>query len=153
VGKAEMAVTYSSSSTEVTVTTTGQGSLVNGHCSVIYNENFKDVISWQFPVIITVTPMGPSNGVYISSSDYNGFSVSENNAGTSNVTFSFIAVGRRSGYENPELPAEVIASDFESNMTEGLHNDADRETDGKGLYYQDGALLLGHSASMKQKTK
>jgi hypothetical protein len=153
VGKAERAVTYSSSSTEVTVTTAGQGNLVNGHCSVIYSENFKDVISLKVPVIITVTPMGPSNGVYILSSDDNGFSIAENNDGHSNVTFSFIAIGRRAGYENPQLPAEVIASDFESNMTVGLHNDADRATNGKGLYYQNGSLRLGQSASMMQHSK
>jgi hypothetical protein len=66
VGKAERAATYSSASTEVTVSVTGQGKLINGHGSVIFDENFRDVITEDFPVIITVTPLGPSNGVYIS---------------------------------------------------------------------------------------
>jgi hypothetical protein len=153
VGESERAIIYSGSSTEVTVMTCGQGSLVNGQCSVIYDNNFKKVVSQQIPVIITVTPMGPSNGVYISSSSIDGFSVTENNAGNSNVTFSYIAVGRRAGYENPHLPAEVLASDFESNMTDGLHNDADNATDGKGLNYQDGMLRLGHPAAMMQHSK
>jgi hypothetical protein len=153
VGEAERAVVYSSSSTDVTIITSGQGSLVNGHCSVIFDKNFRKVLSNQIPVNITVTPTGPSNGVYISTSDENGFSVTENNEGRSNVNFSYIVIGRRAGYENPQLPVEVLSSDFESTMKEGLHNDADLATYGKGLHYQDGSLKLGHSASMMKNSK
>jgi len=153
VGKAVRAVTYSNSSTDVTIMTTGQGKLVNGQCSIIFDENFRNVISDQIPAIITVTPLGPSHGVYISSINPDGFSIIENEDGISNADFLYIAVGRRAGYEDPKLPAEVVASDFESNMTEGLHNDADITTNGKGLFYQSGSLRLGQSASMMQNSK
>jgi hypothetical protein len=152
VGEYERAALFTNTSTEVTVMTSGQGSLVNGRGSILFDENFKKVISTQTPVIITVTPMGPSNGVYISSSDQEGFAITENNDGNSNVIFSYIAIGTRAGYENPQLPDEVLASDFESNIIQGLHNDAETATNGKGLYYQDGRLMMGQSPDLTRNT-
>lgn len=151
IGEPEKAVLFANTSTDVTVMTSGVGSLSNGHCSIHFDNNFKKVISGEIPLVITVTPMGPSNGVYISSSNINGFIVSENNGGTSNITFSFIAVGRRAGYENPQLPADIVASDFETNMMQGVHKDADNSTEGKGLYYGDGRLQVGHPPSSMVK--
>jgi hypothetical protein len=153
VGERERAVTYSSSSTEATVSVAGQGTLVNGQGTIIFDDNFIKVISARIPVIITVTPLGPTNGVYISSSNEAGFIVAENNGGSSNVSFYYMAVGRRAGYENPKLPAEVVSSDFASKMTEGLHNDADITTDGKGLYYRGDMLYSGKSSSMMKPVK
>ena len=66
--------------------------------------------------------------------------------------FSFIAIGTRAGYENPQLPHEVIASDFESTIMQGLHNDAETTTNGKGLYYQDGRLMVGQSPDLTRNT-
>lgn len=147
IGEPEKAVLYTNTSTDVTVMTSGMGNLINGQCNIPFDNNFKKVLSRQMPVIITITPMGPSNGIYISASGNDGFTVVENNGGITNVSFSFIAVGRRSGYENPQLPADIVAADFESNMMQGLHNDSDNSTDGKGLYHRDGRIQVGHPPS------
>jgi hypothetical protein len=151
VGEPQKAVLYTNTSTDVTVMTSGMGSLSNGQCSVNFDNNFKKVISAQIPVVITITPMGPSNGLYISSSGHDGFTVTENYGGTSTTSFSFIALGRRAGYENPQVPSDIVATDFESTMIQGLHNDADISTDGKGLYYRNGRLQAGLTPSSMGK--
>jgi hypothetical protein len=153
VGESERAVLFTNTSAEVTVMTSGQGNLVSGQSSIVFDQNFRKVISGQAPVIITVTPMGPSNGVYISSSDNNGFTITENNNGNSHVAFNYIAVARRAGYENPQIPEEIAATEFESLIAQGLHDDSDARTDGKGLYYQDGKLHSGQSPASLMKSR
>lgn len=142
-GKSERAVTYSASSPDVTIMTSGQGRLLDGSSSVSFDQTFTDVISDKVPVIITVTPLGQTRGVYISESDSHGFTLKENDAGRSNADFFYIAIGRRAGYEDPVLPADVLASDFETKISEGLHNDVDTKNNGKGLFYQNGKLYKG----------
>jgi hypothetical protein len=38
---------------------------------------------------------------------------------------------------------EVVSSDYVDKLSRGLHNDADTETDGEGLYYENGQLYVG----------
>jgi hypothetical protein len=147
----ERAVLYSCSSNDVTVMISGQGNLVNGHCYIKFDDRFTKVVSNRNPLVITVTPMGPTNGVYIASSDHNGFTVSENNNGRSTTSLSYIVVGKRAGYENPELAEEVISTEFEKMMSRGLHNDSDLSTQGEGLYYQDGRLMTGQAPGSQNR--
>ena len=58
--------TFTSTSTTVNITTMGTGELVNGKATIRYDENFSNSISDKYQVNITVTPMGNSNGVYVS---------------------------------------------------------------------------------------
>ena len=103
---------------------------------------------------MTVTPTGNSNGVYVSEVTKNGFTVTENNSGNSNVNFSFIVIGRRAGYENPQLPAEVISKDYTNKLARGLHNDNDTNTNGEGLYYENGNLNVGiHPSTLPDPNK
>jgi hypothetical protein len=136
-------VLYTNVSTDVTVQTSGFSTLSKGVCRIEFDDDFKRVVSPDVPVIVTVTPTGNSNGVYVSEVTKDGFTVMENNGGKSNVTVTFIAIGRRTGYEDPQLPAEVVSSDYVEKLSRGLHNDADIKTDAEGLYYQDGQLIVG----------
>jgi len=142
-----MNVLYTNVSTDVTVLTSGYVTLSAGRCNITFDDNFSSVVSDEIPIVVTVTPMGQSEGVYISQVDNNGFSIIENNDARSNVQVSFIAIGRRAGYENPQLPAEVIAANYTDKISRGLHNDADTETDGEGLYYENGKLNVGQHYS------
>jgi hypothetical protein len=72
-----------------------------------------------------------------------GFTVMENNAGKNSVEVAFIAIGRRAGYENPQLPEEVVLADYVEKLSRGLHNDADTRGYGEGVYFQDGELIVG----------
>lgn len=134
---------YTNVSTDATVQTSGYAYLIDGNCSVSFDKAFTDAVSSSEPVIVTVTPLGNSNGVYLSNVTKNSFTIAENNGGKSDVIVSYIAIGKRAGYENPQLPQEVIASDYLEILSKGLHNDADTETDGEGLYFKDGQVYNG----------
>ncbi|MBK7174699.1 MAG: hypothetical protein IPH84_16050, partial [Bacteroidales bacterium] len=55
--------------------------------SVSFDPAFSSAISKESPVIITITPTGKSNGVYLSESSSSGFTVIENNDGKSSIAF------------------------------------------------------------------
>jgi len=147
-------VLFTNVSTDVTIQTSGYATLSNGKVSISFDPAFAATVSKESPVVITVTPMGNSNGVYLSEVSKNGFSVVENNDGQSSVTVSFIAIGKRAGYEHPNLSQEVIDAGYTINMARGLHNDADTKTNGEGLYYANGQLVVGvHPSLMPDPNK
>jgi hypothetical protein len=136
-------VLFTNVSTEVTVQTSGYATLSDGKASIAFDPAFIASVSSETPVVVTVTPTGNSNGVYLSGISKNGFSVVENNNGKSSVTVSFIAIGKRAGYEHPNLPKDVIDAGYTGIIARGLHNDADTKTKGEGLYYENGLLIVG----------
>lgn len=58
------------------------------------------------------------------------------------ISFTYIAIGRRKGYENPQPAAEVISDDYTDKLSKGLRNDNDRSNSGERLYYKDGQLVI-----------
>ncbi|MBK7172762.1 MAG: hypothetical protein IPH84_05925 [Bacteroidales bacterium] len=70
----------------------------------------------DIPVVVTVTLVGSPNWVYLSKVSEKGFSIAEGNEGKSSAKVSFIAIGRRAGYEHPILPVEVIESSYTQNL-------------------------------------
>jgi hypothetical protein len=142
-----MAVLYTNVSTDVTVQTSGFSTLSKGVSYIKFDDDFKEVASSKVPIVVTVTPTGDCNGVHVAEVTKDGFTVVENNAGKSDVTVAFIAIGRRVGHENPRLPAEVISSDYVDRLSRGLHNDAHAERDGEGLYFESGRLYVGRHPS------
>ena len=136
-------VMYTLVSTEMTVQTYGIGQLQNGKSSISFDDAFANVVSANEPIIVTVTPIGKSEWVYLEKVDGSGFTVLENNEGKSNVQFSWIAIGKRKGFENMSLPADVIAADYNEKIHRGLSNDNDNTINGEGLYYQNGMLHNG----------
>jgi hypothetical protein len=147
-------VLYTNVSTHATVQTSGYASLTNGKSNIAFDEVFANAVSSETPIVVTVTPVGNSNGVYLAEVSNTGFKVIENNGGKSNVTITYIAIGKRAGYENPQLPQEVIDVEYTSKLARGLHNDGDMETDGEGLYYENGKLIVGiHPSTLPDKNK
>jgi hypothetical protein len=60
----------------------------------------------------------------------------------------------RAGYERPNLPQNIIDKGYTAKMARGLHNDADIQTNGEGLYYQNGKLSLGiHEPTLPDSNK
>jgi hypothetical protein len=136
-------VLFTNVSSDVTVQTSGYSTLSGGKVSITFDPAFAASVSSETPVVVTVTPTGNSNGVYLSDVSKNGFTVVENNNGMSNVTVSFIAIGKRAGYEHPNLSGEVIDAAYTGKISRGLHNDSDTQTNGEGLYYENGQLTVG----------
>lgn len=147
-------VLYTNVSTDVTVQTSGVATLSNGRANIAFDPSFAAAVSSESPVIVTVTPIGNSNGVYLAEVSGTGFSVVENNTGKSNITVNYIAIGKRAGYEHPGIAGEVIDAAYTRNMARGLHNDANTQTSGEGLYYENGRLIVGvHPSVMTDPDK
>jgi len=124
----------------------GTARLESGRANVSFDDVFVSKLNGNAPTVV-VTPMGPSNQLYVAEVDATGFSVVENH-GTSDVRFNWIAIAKHKGYENPQLPAEVIAYDYNEKISRGLHNDSDIRTDGEGLYFENGDLIVGVHPSL-----
>jgi len=105
----------------VDIYTSGVSEMHNGQATVTFPASFASMVSKNVPIVVTATPMGPAP-IYLSSSDNKGFAVAAVDAKAS-VKFSWIAVGRRAGYEtNPDVPAELARTDFDSKM-DGVMSD------------------------------
>ena len=115
---------YASSAMKVEISNRGKNTLANGQKYVAFDEEFKKVITANpEELTITVSPMGNSNGIYISNYDQNGFTVVENNNGNSNVQFTWIAIGTRKDYETMDHDAQILSNDFDQKMNGVMFND------------------------------
>ncbi len=121
-------------STNVDVYASGVAELQNGLSSVTFPESFSKLVSRNVPVVVTVTALGPTP-VYLTRSDADGFSAAAVD-GKASVKFSWIAVGRRAGYEqNPVVPEELTRADFDSNIEQVMHNENDTTTKGLPMWF------------------
>jgi hypothetical protein len=145
---------YTYVSTDVSVQTSGYATLSNGKASIAFDPAFEASVSSESPIIVTVTPTGNSNGVYLATVSKSGFTVVENNDGKNTVTVNYIAVGKRAGYENPGLAKEVMDGSYTRNMARGLQNDAETKSKSEGLYYEDGKIVVGiHPSALPDPDK
>jgi hypothetical protein len=148
VGRDTMAVLYTNVSLDATVIGSGVGRLVGGSARIRFDEAFAELISETEPIIITVTPIGDCNGINLMTSTNEGFTVAEANSGTNSAQFNWIAIAKRKGHERPQLPREVVAVDYNDKIYRGLNNDSDTRTDGEGLYFENGDLIVGVHESL-----
>lgn len=128
-------ITYSATSTEVDVTTRGTGKLSNGGSYISFKDAFKNSISPNEGINITITPTAETNGVYVSKVTNDGFYVKENLSGRSNATFNWTAIGTRKGYENGvEISDTVLSNNFDKNIDGVMYNDGNKD-EGTPIYY------------------
>ena len=147
-------VLYTNVSTDVTVQTSGTATLSGGKAFIEFDPAFAASVSSEESIVVTVTPTGNSNGVYLAEVSKAGFSVVENNAGKSNVRVNYIAIGKRAGYEHPTLSQDVIDPVYTKNLARGLHDDGDLQTNGEGLYHENGKLVVGvHPSTLPDPSK
>ncbi|HBD25485.1 hypothetical protein [Flavobacterium sp.] len=132
---AQRTISYTATSTEVDVTTRGVGKLSNGESYITFKEAFKNLVSNNEAINITVTPTGETNGVYISKVTNDGFYIKENKNGKSNASFNWTAIGTRKGYENGvEISDTVLSNNFDKNMNGVMNNDGGKE-EGTPIYF------------------
>ena len=125
--------TYSTSSTEASVYKKGTQQLSNGIAFIAFEENFSELLG-ETPVV-TVTPMGECNGVFIVDVSTKGFTVKELNGGNSNAQISWIAMGNRIDAGNTEVPAFITEPTFDENLENVLFNDSNKEQSGQGIWW------------------
>ena len=125
----------------------------NGTVFVPFSQKYKNLVSSKSPIIVTATPNGPTNGVYISSVSKEGFTIVENNKGTSSVQVTWIAIGTKAGYEEVEISPEILSSDYDKNMDGVMSNDSNPAGNGTPIWW-DGKKVRHDEqpASLKQKT-
>jgi hypothetical protein len=126
---------FMSTSLKPEVTVNGKVTLTNGKVFVRFDKDFQQIISNIDDVIITASPQGKSNGVYIDSISKNGFWIMENNNGVSNIKISWIAVTKIKGEENPDIPKELLADDFDVKMNGVMFNDNNKEDTSQSLWW------------------
>lgn len=115
------------------LTSKGKISLVNGQATVTFDSKLIELCDLN-SLVITATPMGNCNGVYIDDITENGFAIKEINNGSHNVSISFIISGTlKQATEFTE--AEILNKQYETNMNGVMHNDYDTETDGTPIWY------------------
>jgi hypothetical protein len=134
--------TYMATSTTVDIYTSGIGEMRNGEAIIQFSPSFTNAISPDVPVVVTVTPMGPcENQIYLEMVNNTGFTVKESNNGKSSVRFSWIAIGRRAGYErNPEIPAELTRKDFDAKMDKVMFDENNTRESAQPVWF-DGTTL------------
>ncbi|UOK42598.1 MULTISPECIES: hypothetical protein [Flavobacterium] len=134
-GNSERTISYTAASTTVDVTTRGTGKLTNGEAYITFKDAFKKLVSKNEGINVTVTPTSETNGVYVSRVSSDGFYIKENQRGTSNATFNWVAIGTKAGYENGiEISKTILAQDFDKNMDGVMTTDGSGK-EGKPIYF------------------
>jgi len=122
---------YTVTSTESVVYKKGKITLNNGTARVSFDENYKNLLG-EVPVV-TITPMGQCNGLYIESIDKDGFVIKELNNGASTISVSWIAVGNRIDATNT-IPESVLDKNFDANINEVMFNENNKEQNAKAIW-------------------
>jgi hypothetical protein len=129
----KMVPAYATTSTEAIVYKKGTIQLTNGTAYVAFDENYVALLG-EAPVV-TSSPMGECNGIYVTNVTKNGFTVKELNGGTSTVEISWIAAGNRVDANVTEVPEFLKDASFDGNIERVLHNDGNKEQDGEGFWW------------------
>ena len=151
-GAAKTAV-YAVTSIDATIYSKGTAQLVNGEAFIAFNSNYKALLG-ENPVV-TVSPNGNCNGVYIASVDKNGFTVREMNNGNSSVALSWIAVGNRIDNRMEEATKMVSDPSFNRNIQQVLFDDGNKDTNGTAIWWDGTSIQFGtlpaHMAKVARK--
>jgi hypothetical protein len=99
---------YAALESEPTIEDNGEQTLVNGVARVSLDPKFANVIDASRPYIVTVTPEGDCNGLYVTGRSIHGFVVRELRGGTSNVGFGYRIVANQYGTNATRLPMSDV---------------------------------------------
>ena len=133
---------YTVTSTESVIYKKGKITLQNGSARVAFETNYVNLLG-DIPVV-TVSPMGNCNGLYIESVDANGFTIKELNNGSSNVSVSWIAVGDRIDANNHPANADVLDATFNDNINGVLFNENNKNQNAKAIWSNGKKIEFGN---------
>ena len=136
----EMIPAYAVTSTEAVIYKKGRAQMVNGTATISFDSNYSNLLG-ESP-IVTITPMGQCNGVYIESVTKNGFTIRELNAGNSSAEIAWIAVGDRVDAKSTEVPSFIKDRSFDQKMDKVMFNDGNTTQSGEGLWWDGTTLQL-----------
>jgi uncharacterized protein with beta-barrel porin domain len=149
---AEKTPVYAVTSVDATIYSKGNIQLVNGTAYVAFDNNYKNLLG-ETPVV-TVSPNGNCNGLYIASVDKNGFTVKELNNGSNTVAISWIAVGNRIDNRMEEATRIVSGANFDRNVEQVLFDDGNKDAKGSAIWWDGEKIQFGnlptHLATVKR---
>jgi len=151
-GTSTKTVTYVPVSASPEIYLHGTGKLTGGKAVINFDKKYQAIISDKVPVTVTVTPIGETAGLHLESMKSSGFSVAENGKGKGNISFTWIAVAVRKGYENPENPKEVLSSEFDKKLDGFLFNENDTKNSGQPMWW-DGKTIRYDALPKKEEQK
>jgi hypothetical protein len=102
-------LTYTPRTAEPTLSDDGEARLANGETRVQLDPSFANVMDERHTYLVTVTPEGPTHGLYVAQRDAHGFVVRENPPAASSATFTYHIVARPYGVQSRRLPSVAIA--------------------------------------------
>ncbi|WP_341900691.1 hypothetical protein [Fluviicola taffensis] len=142
---------YAVTSVDAKIYNNGTAELVNGEAYIAFDENYKALLGDK--PVVTVTPNGDCNGVYIASVDKNGFRIKEMNNGNSTVNISWISVGNRIDNRMEEATRIVSASGFDRSIQQVLVSDSNLETTSDGIWWDGQTIRFGKIPAHLTTTK
>lgn len=95
---------FNAVASEPTIEDNGEGALVNGNAYVPLDPKFANVIAQDSSYLVTVTPEGDCNGLFVTQRTSSGFVVRELHGGRSSVDFAYRIVAHRYGIATTRLP-------------------------------------------------
>ncbi|HEY7992998.1 MAG TPA: hypothetical protein VID24_02160 [Candidatus Eremiobacteraceae bacterium] len=99
---------YAPTETEPTIEDNGEAALVDGVANVEMDQKFVNVIDPAKEYLVSVTPEGDCEGLFVASRGPNGFVVRELRHGHHSLSFEYRIVAKRSGVDAPRLPMTDI---------------------------------------------
>ncbi|MCF6185417.1 MAG: hypothetical protein L3J56_12510, partial [Bacteroidales bacterium] len=151
-GTPEKTVTYVPVSASPEIYLHGTGKLTSGKAVINFDKKYRSIISDKVPVTVTVTPIGETPGLHLESMKSYGFSVAENGKGKGNISFTWIAVAVRKGYENPDNPKEVLSADFDKKLNGFMFNENNTKNSGQPMWW-DGKSIRYDAVPKKEEHK
>lgn len=119
----ERVASYMVTSMQPEVCIRGKANLQEGKVFVAFEKKFSSVISRKADdMMITVTPQGKTNGVYVDDIGVNGFWIRENNDGRSNTPIVWMATSIVNT-KRPEIAPELLDKSFDAKMNGVMFND------------------------------
>jgi hypothetical protein len=92
--------TYGVDSTRGEIQLSGSASMTNGEAKIFFDKSFSEIISRDAPIRVLITPTIGINGqLYVAYKSEFGFIVREMNALDQTVTFDWLVIARRVGFD------------------------------------------------------
>jgi len=102
---------YAVQSPEVRIEDFGSAQLSKGTATVQIDSLFAQTVNLDVDYHVFLTPLGDCNGLYVINKTATGFEVRELGGGTSDVSFDYRIIAKRTGYEKTHM--EVVPMNAE----------------------------------------
>lgn len=140
---------YMATSMTPEVTDKGKTALKNGKTFVAFSEKFRKVMSDNLDdLIITATPQGNSQGIYIQQVTPEGFWVFENNNGQSNVSLAWTVISPVKRADTG-IASELLDRDFDRKMDGVMFNDNNTQDTPQSMWW-DGTQIRWDASQIQR---